>query len=38
MKKFLNVNVKTIEKGILSVLINDPKSYNLSPSKTGIFL
>ena len=34
MKKFLNVNVKTIEKGILSVLINDPKSYNSLSSVT----
>ncbi len=28
MKKNLNVKVKTIESGIKSVLINDPKTYN----------
>ena len=34
MKKILNVNVKTIENGIRSILINDPKSYNSLSSIT----
>jgi len=34
MKTILNVNVKTIESGIKSILINDPKSYNSLSSVT----
>tara|TARA_B100001029_G_C14980635_1_gene405824 strand:+ start:35 stop:820 length:786 start_codon:yes stop_codon:yes gene_type:complete len=34
MKTFINVNVKTLENGIKSVLINDPKSYNSLSSIT----
>ena len=34
MKNISNVNVKTLENGIRSVLFNDPKSYNSLSSIT----
>ena len=34
MKTIVNISVKTLENGIRSVLINDPKSYNSLSSVT----
>ena len=34
MKTIVNIRVKTLENGIRSVLINDPKSYNSLSSVT----
>ena len=34
MKTIVNISVKTLENGISSVLINDPKSYNSLSSIT----